>query len=126
MHTIIRQGDVLLRYVGPPDAMLGGPLGVAAAPADRRERVSLAFGETTGHSHDLIAEKPAIAIVQVGDRTLAHLEEIARLDHPDHGPPRDEAGLEVPVLPGWWEVHRKREFVPPTRTMPARTRRVSD
>src|SRR5574343_1842159 len=113
-----RQGDVLLVAITPDERTIGAALATQGKPA---AHVTLAYGEATGHRHALVAERPALLAATVGGRMLIHVLETARLAHEDHGAPRDAGGAEVPVLPGWYEVHTKREYADPVRGV-ARTR----
>jgi quercetin dioxygenase-like cupin family protein len=73
MKQIIIQGDVMLY---PVDAV---PAGAETKAGDVHV---LAYGEVTGHHHDLSG---ATLAVLEGERYV-EAGETARLDHPDHGP----------------------------------------
>jgi hypothetical protein len=122
-----RQGDVLLTRLADADALIALGRQIVAPSGARMARTVLALGEATGHSHAIEADDASILTATVGGRMLLHIASTGRLTHEDHGAPRDiVTGAPVTVPPGWYEVHRKREYVPPTRWRPARSRRVAD
>jgi len=92
---LIRQGDVLLEPVFfdienyeeiPPTG----------------ERVILAYGESTGHSHSVYA-KDAI-MVKIGDKTFLIIKKQTNLEHQEH------ASIFLPA--GNYEVTIQREYSP--------------
>jgi len=116
VRGIIRQGDVLLV---PADGL----------PAREHEqvvagpRIVLAEGEATGHAHVVLGRARLVRTAsalsrQSSGRTHLVVEEPANLVHDEH----DSIGL----LPGVYEVHRQREYVPPTPRRRESTRWVAD
>lgn len=92
MTIMIRQGDILLREIDPPQ-------GVETAPA---ERVVLAEGEITGHAH--VVEGSLLTATRGGRMLLGVLH--GEISHPDHDPtPRA-------IPPVWYEVIRQRVYTP--------------
>lgn len=84
MNGIVIQGDVMLYPVG------GVPDG--AVPQNGTEH-TLAYGERTGHHHDLSG---ATLAVLEGERYVEVVGDYGMLRHPDHGP--------VPVPAGTYRV----------------------
>jgi hypothetical protein len=99
---IFRQGDVLLRQVSEL------PKGVK-----RKGDKVLAYGEATGHKHQLTSEY-ADLYIDVDGRQYAFLVETSTLEHEEH------ANIDVPE--GVYEVVIQREF----DLMQNRVRRVID
>jgi hypothetical protein len=103
--AILRQGDVALAPTSKPRAAL------TAVPLDAG-RVILAYGEVTGHAHQVIADVPVhggalpyalFTDPATGQRHL-HVEAPCSLAHEEHGP--------IALAPGWYEVIRQREYSP--------------
>ena len=107
---LIRQGDVLVRQTTK----------VPSADAKRitdNGRVILAYGEVTGHSHQVIEAAPempvmgdpdpvpAMELFEEPDGTrLLVVKRDALLTHQEHGP--------ITLAPGGYEVIRQREYHP--------------
>lgn len=73
----IRQGDVLLVKVSDlPDGVTRQAF---------QGRVVLAYGEVTGHSHTLTAEKSALFVDKAG-RSWVVVDEPDVLEHQEHNP----------------------------------------
>ena len=104
-HTLLRQGDVALSPTRKPTATL------TPVPKDAG-RVILAYGEVTGHAHQVIADTdtlpadaPPFALMEAPDgRRFLFVEQPCSLVHDEHGP--------ILVTPGCWEVIRQREYSP--------------
>ena len=106
MATQIRQGDVLLVKVDklPRDAQ----------EKERANRIMLAYGEATGHSHVVqTREIPAVTFLAPDGSVFLQLSEPGTLVHEDHVP-------EIAVDPGIWIVPQQVEYTP------AEVRRVYD
>lgn len=91
--VLYRHGDVLIRRI----ARL--PVG-----AQRREGVTLAYGELTGHSHRLQQAHAVQLWVQGIDLFLEVKESSATLVHEEH------RSIELPH--GFYQVWRQREYRP--------------
>jgi hypothetical protein len=91
----IRQGDVLLTRVEPPEGDIRRPLDDSGQPLAGL----LVPGERTGHAHRLPAR-----VYDAGGRRLLMLERPTPLVHEEH------QDIEVPA--GWWEVTLQREYAP--------------
>lgn len=102
-QTVYRQGDVLLVRVNS-----------AARGEDAREngRIILAHGETTGHCHEVIADKEStVSIQEITDKNdslfgarLLRVEGRAALKHDEH------STIEIPD--GTYRVVRQSEYSP--------------
>lgn len=94
---IVRQGDVLLRRVDAIPA--------EAKPVARDNgRVILAYGEVTGHAHQ-IADPDSAVLLSVAERaTFLRLTKKAQLVHEEHAP--------IDLAPGAYEVIHQREATP--------------
>lgn len=90
---LIRQGDVLLRYVGPIEEE-------HKALETNQERVVLAHGEVTGHAH-AIYDKGVAHLTEEG--TLMIFSQTTLL-HEEHGP--------VGLQPGIYERLIQQEYTP--------------
>jgi len=104
-QTTWRQGDVLIRQTRKRPSAL-------AKPITDRGRVILAYGEVTGHAHQVIAEAtdnadpvPAMQLFEEPDGTrLLVIQRPAALTHEEHG------RIALPI--GTFEVIRQREYTP--------------
>ena len=100
---LVRQGDVLVRPTTKR------PIASAKTILDRG-RVILAYGEVTGHAHEVIGVDnadpvPAMALFEEPDGTrLLMVKRDALLHHEEHGP--------IALAPGGYEVIRQREYSP--------------
>jgi hypothetical protein len=105
---LIRQGDVLLLEV------LKLPSACQEIGAGRR--LTLAYGEATGHAHELVVADTDCGTNEVAARLygMAGLPESRRflfvdracvLTHQEHGA--------ISIRPGFYEVIQQREYVPP-------------
>jgi hypothetical protein len=102
MAKLYRQGDVLLAEAT-----------IDVGEATRKEsgdRVILAEGEVTGHSHSMPAA--SVTAYSFGGRDVIVVAEQALLTHPEHDA--------IEVAPGQYWVVRQREYAP------GELRRVSD
>lgn len=100
---LVRQGDVLLRQTKK------APTASARRVTDQG-RVILAYGEQTGHAHEVIGVDnadpvPAMELFEEpdGSRVLV-VKRDALVRHEEHGP--------VSLAPGHYEVIRQREYSP--------------
>lgn len=95
--TIWRQGDVLLRLVEKIPA--------AAKPKARdNNRVILAYGEVTGHAHQIAVPDSVGAVLSVAESaTFLRLMKKAQLVHEEH------ATIDLPA--GNYEVVQQREWL---------------
>lgn len=95
---IARQGDVLLIRVASIPA--------AAAPIERdQQRIVLAYGEVTGHSHQILErDAELLSVSDQVDRWLRIGNGGARVVHEEHGT------IELP--PGGYRVRIQREYAP--------------
>lgn len=98
-----RQGDVFVEQVRKRE-----PQGTAVID---RGRVILAYGEVTGHAHEVIAAVPAIddlppaQLFEEPDGTrYLFVERACVLTHQEHGP--------IALAPGSYKVSRQREYSP--------------
>src|SRR5688572_3769294 len=102
-QQLVRQGDVLLRPVksrarGGKAVLDGG-------------RVILAYGEVTGHAHEVVAATdtvldapPAHLFEEPDGRRFLFVDRPCTLTHQEHGP--------IALAPGSYEVVRQREYSP--------------
>src|SRR5947199_199309 len=94
---MVRQGDVLLK----PVARI--PKGTARRQQEK-ERIVLAYGEVTGHTHAIHdLENVDVLVASYGKIFLRIKEEVA-LQHEEHG--------KIQVLPGNYEIVIQREYSP--------------
>jgi len=99
MRRIYRQGDVLIREVGPRDfARRGGEL------AAGNERIILARGEATGHNHSIDARVGRLFEGSRPGVCYLLLDEQGLLEHQEH--------LPISLPKGVYEVIRQREYEP--------------
>ena len=94
---IARQGDVLIRSVQTIPA--------EAKPVQRdRGRVILAYGEVTGHAHEIADPDAsgAVLLTVAESATFLRLMKKTQLVHQEHGP--------IDLMPGTYEVLRQREY----------------
>jgi hypothetical protein len=105
MTTVFRQGDVLMRRTRKK------PTTTAKAVTDRG-RVILAYGEVTGHCHEVVPVTadpdlvPAMELFEEADGTrLLVVRREARVQHEDHGA--------IALAPATYEIIRQREYVAP-------------
>lgn len=104
-RAILRQGDVALAPTRKPTAKL------TPVPKDAG-RVILAYGEVTGHAHQVIADidtlpadAPSCALMEAPDgRRFLFVERPCSLTHDEHGP--------IALTPGCYEVIRQVEYTP--------------
>lgn len=109
---LIRQGDVLVR-----PARKRARKGQVV---EDRGRVILAYGEVTGHAHEVVAavNDPSIGVVasqlfeEPDGRRFLFVDRPCMLMHQEHGP--------IALAPGCFEVIRQREY------SPGEIRRVAD
>jgi hypothetical protein len=99
----VRQGDVFLQQVRMR-AQKG-------TPVTDRGRVILAYGEVTGHAHEISAadvrpaDLPAAQLFEEPDgRRFLFVERACVLQHPEHGT--------IALAPGCYKVIRQREYNP--------------
>ena len=93
-----RQGDLLLAEIDQP-SRTGKPIN----PEDGR--IILARGELSGHAHAIQeGDGNAKFFEGEGDRRYLLMIEIGRLEHEEHGA--------IVIEPGWYEVHRQKEYDP--------------
>lgn len=98
MRTQVRQGDVLLIPVEPPQGELR-----RAVDAEGRPLAGLLVeGERTGHAHRLPAR-----VYDAPEGRLIMLERPTPLTHEEH------QHVEVPA--GWWRIVLQTEYVPASR-----------
>lgn len=94
-NGLLRQGDVLLRRVKeiPVEARI-----------EEGDRCILAYGEVTGHSHEVLEH--GRLWVDVTDKGRRYLEILAdtTLDHEEHG--------HIALTKGTYEIVRQREYIP--------------
>jgi len=95
-----RQGDVLLVGIAEPSAIL-------RRLASTQGRI-IAGGEPEGNLHTINAGHVNHYAEAAGDRTLIEVcgAGAVELVHPEH--------RAIAILPGWYEVHRQREYQPGT------------
>lgn len=102
-QQLVRQGDVLVK----PTAQQ--PTTKAKRVSDQG-RVILAYGEVTGHQHEVIGVEnddpvPAMELFEEPDGTrLLVVRRETFLRHEEHG--------RIPLAPGQYEVIRQREYSP--------------
>lgn len=102
--TQVRQGDVYLRSTrSRPSA--------EAKPVTDHDRVILAYGEVTGHAHEVLADEeasgalPASALFEEPDGArFLIVNRPCTLRHEEHGP--------IALAPGAYRVVRQREYAP--------------
>lgn len=104
--TILRQGDVLIKKTRKAPS-------AAAKPITDRGRIILAYGEVTGHAHEVITTAPPV----VGDPVPAQ----QLFEEPDgtrllvvRGPAvlRHEEHAPLTIAEGTYEVIRQVEYTP--------------
>ncbi len=102
-----RQGDVLIR---PTEKTVGQNLRVLS----KNERHVLAFGEATGHAHEILDRDAVTAFVATDGTEITEMEihRAVELVHQDHGT------IELPA--GNYEVIHQRVYTP------QEVRRVAD
>ena len=104
---LFRQGDVLLKEIVRPPTIVGTPI------AADMGRLILAYGEVTGHAHEVTLDvasaggaadlSPALFVEDNG-RRLLYVNAPCALVHQEHGA--------IALLPGCYEVVRQREYSP--------------
>lgn len=101
----VRQGDVFLHKIKTRERQ--------GAPITDQGRVILAYGEVTGHAHEVVAESdvattselPAAQLFEEPDgRRFLFIERGCTLVHQEHGA--------IALEPGCYEVTRQREYSP--------------
>lgn len=109
--TLVRQGDVLLRPTRRK-------VSASAKTVTDKGRTILAYGEVTGHAHEVIAgtdierhqarygdDVPPMQLFEEPDGSrLLVVRGPATLRHEEHGP--------IALVPGHYEVIRQREYAP--------------
>ena len=91
--SYVRHGDVLLRPVES----------VEGSEVKHTGSYPLAFGEVTGHSHQLRVKDPKdMKVFQVGEKLFVQLMEVGELTHEEHH--------KVLVQPGTYERTMEREY----------------
>ena len=98
----IRQGDVLLRPIEKPSKV---------GKAVSKHRVTLAYGETTGHAHVI---EGAVAEFNIDGNRVVWVEADASLTHGPDGrqieiAPEHQA---LPIMVGWYVVEEQRQYTP--------------
>lgn len=94
---MVRQGDVLVTRV---DSL---PEKLSERPRDEG-RVILAYGEVTGHCHQ-VADPGAAALLDAPDgETYLRVDRLSELVHDEHGA--------IALEPGNYKVTRQREYTP--------------
>lgn len=98
---IYRQGDVLFRRIDK----------LPAGERRKRENATVAYGEVTGHSHQLaIADREVAEVLEIGEGLYVHVSadgiriEGATVVHEEHGP------INLPA--GDYAVTIQREYSP--------------
>lgn len=106
MQGIFRQGDVLIRRI---DTM---PVGITPRPLDRG-RVILAYGEVTGHCHQIdtpsavsLYNPPSSEVDAESAIDLSYItvDRLSQLVHEEHSA--------ITLEPGNYRVIRQREYAP--------------
>jgi hypothetical protein len=100
-----RQGDVLM--IATERASCAGFEKVAPEKApDGSERVVLAHGAVTGHSHAFLADRVSMFRDDGGGASTTYVEvkQLRSLKHEEHGP--------ISTKPGIYEVRRQVEYTP--------------
>ena len=100
--NLYRQGDVLFRQITR----------LPKGEAKKRDNATVAYGEVTGHSHQLAVEDREIAeVLEIGEGLYVHVSEAgvrieggATFVHEEHGP--------ITLPPGDYEVVIQREYSP--------------
>lgn len=101
----VRQGDILIIPIAKHEL----PKGLTEVSRDKRGRLVLAEGETTGHCHAIL-DDPAVLFCQadideMADRFLmVEAEDGVELVHEEHGTIKLEQGAHI--------VRHKREYSP--------------
>ncbi len=87
-----RQGDVLL-----VETKLASDAQLKELPRDGKDRIVLAYGETTGHAH-AITNRVARFFEEAGtDRWLLVVPEETELVHEEHAPVKVEVGVYIVI-----------------------------
>lgn len=94
---LARQGDVLIRQVQEI------PAGAKEQPRDKG-RVVLAYGEVTGHAHQLADPEAGILLTVAESATFLRLTKGTQLVHEEHSA--------IGLAPGMYEVVRQVEHRP--------------
>ncbi len=100
-----RQGDVLVTPAGHLFCAM------FRAKRDRRGRLVLAEGETTGHAHAVAAPDAELLLDPLSERRFLRVPTEAPLTHEEHAA--------IPIAPGLYEVRRQREYTPSAITFVA-------
>jgi hypothetical protein len=88
-----RQGDVLLLH--------RDTLPREAVPTGNKDRIVLAWGESTGHAHAM-STRSAFEFV-AGERRFLRVDDFTHLVHEEHAP--------IIVSPGIYEIVKQREYM---------------
>jgi hypothetical protein len=99
---LYRQGDVLFRQIEK----------LPKGQRTKRANATVAYGEVTGHSHQLAVEdRQAAEVLEIGDGLFVHVSQAglrieggATFVHEEHGP--------ITLPPGNYEVVIQREYSP--------------
>ena len=100
--NLYRQGDVLFRQIRK----------LPKGEQKKRENATVAYGEVTGHSHQLAIEDREVAeVLEIGEGLFVHvtaagvrIEGGATFVHEEHGP--------ITLPPGDYEITIQREYSP--------------
>ena len=104
-HMQVRQGDVFLERVAPRAK--------SGTSITDQGRIILAYGEVTGHAHEVVCAEPGISdenfspaqLFEEPDGTrYLFVERSCTLTHQEHGP--------IALAPGVYKVTRQREYSP--------------
>ncbi len=101
-QQLYRQGDVMFKRIAQ----------LPAGEKKKRENATVAYGEVTGHSHQLaIEDREAAEVLEIGEGLFVHVSESglhieggATFVHEEHGP--------ITLPPGNYEVVIQREYSP--------------
>lgn len=94
----VRQGDVLLNRLSDAEA---AKFDKSKMKKVAEKRVTLAFGEVTGHSHTIECDAVAEFRDESG-RRLLWVEHSAELKHQEHG--------HINIMPGWYVMPVQRQL----------------
>jgi hypothetical protein len=95
MRKVYRQGDVLVVEISEPISV--------EAKVIEKDTLTLALGEATGHSHQIMSEGAVMYAVGENLR-LMKLKKPAKLVHQEH------TAIELPA--GNYQIIRQREYTP--------------
>ena len=93
MSKMIRQGDVLLV-----------PISKLPESVKPEKTITVAYGEVTGHHHDLVAVDGKVQIYSLEDQLFARVDGDVVITHQEHD--------QISVEKGLYEIRIQQEYTP--------------